>query len=289
MKKCQIFIVFWFLPISILAQYIYLGHDGADCSSPMSINYTYTEYYQGSHGHGYRIYRNGIEVRHRYDEFGGYYVRSLDFLNDSVGFVTESFQGILFVYRTNDYGDNWECIGGANLEFHDIYFVNQHTAYLIGRQHHLQNSVTIVRILKDNRREVFSIDTVSHQIVYYNEGDTIMGEPLCQNQQNLTFEVQELGTTIAFCINYIHIISGVEDNKIVNAFRIFPNPAIDVLYFDIEDNQMLDISVYDYTGRLVKSSMVINKKLDISDLKRGLYILIGKNEINIYKALFIVE
>ena len=222
MKRLNFILVLNIISISIFSQYDYIGHNGADCSSSMIISYTYSEYDQGSHGHGYKLFRDGVEICHKYGEFGGYYVMSLDFLNDSVGFVTESYQGILAIYRTIDFGNNWEWIGGQNIEFHDIYFINQNTAYLIGREYHLTDNVTIERIIKNNQRTVFSIDSVTNLIINYNDIDTIMGEPLCVGQENIDFEIQKTGTNISFHIDFNHILSGIRQDKQNNEITIFP-------------------------------------------------------------------
>jgi len=288
MKQLDLLIIFLFSSVSVFSQYDYVGNSGNDCSSNMTVSYTYTEYSQGSHGHGYHIYRDGVLIRSQYDEFGGYYVMSLDFLNDSVGFVTQSYQGIVGVYRTLDYGENWEWMGGQNLEFHDIYFVNQYTAYLFGRKHHLTDNVTIERIIKNNQRTVFSIDTVTAQTMSYNEFDTIMGEPLCENQQNLIFSIQKSGTDISFEIIFNHILSEIPDITGKSLISLYPNPADDIIYLN-SNYDILKILIYDCTGKLLKNNSVHDKAINISELNKGLYFLSAETKGKIFTAKFVKE
>lgn len=289
MKRLDFFIVFLFLSISGFSQYDYVGHSGNDCSSDMTISYTYTEYDQGSHGHGYRLYRDGNEIRHAFGEFGGYYVESLDFLNDSVGFVTQSYQGIIGVYRTVDYGSNWEWIGGQNLAFQDIYFVNQYTAYLIGREHHLTDNVTIERIIKNKQRTVFAIDSVTTLTTNFNDNDTIMGESLCVNQQNLSFNIQKSGTYITFEINFNHILSKVQNISFKKKVSIYPNPANDIIYLDTDNSQVQNVSIYDCTGKLILNKSIDNNFVNISGLEKGIYILNLRGNEGDYTTKVIVE
>ncbi|HPW66871.1 MAG TPA: T9SS type A sorting domain-containing protein [Salinivirgaceae bacterium] len=289
MRRLALSIVFLLISISLFSQYVYVGHDGSDCSSEMTVTYTYTNYAQGNHGHGYRIYRDGVLIRSRFEDFGGYSVVSLDFLNDSVGFLTENYKGISFVYRTLDYGENWERFGGASMNFHDIYFVNQYTAYFIGREYHLPNNVTIVRMIRNNPRRVFSIDTVTTQITNYYENDTIMGEPLCENQQNLKFTIRKSGTDISFNINFNHIISQVQCVVDKSTILLFPNPAKDIINIETNYNYDLDISIFDSAGKFIKNEKISNRVIDVSGLESGLYFLTIKTKESNYTKKFIKE
>lgn len=289
MKRFYLIFVFSIISVSLFSQYDYLGNNGPDCSSSMTISYTYSEYKKGNHGHGYKIFRDGVEVRHQFGTWGGYYVRSLDFLNDSVGFVTEYHQGVYYIYRTIDYGNNWEKIGVKNMELYDIYFVNQHTAYMIGRKYGMPNNVTIERLIKGNQRTVFSIDSLNNTTTYYSDKDTIKGKPLCKNQHNLIFHIYKSNVNISFDIIFGHILSGVNSISNSTSISIFPNPADDKFFLDIDKPRMIDIAIYDYTGKLIKRERIDDKTVNISELTPGVYLLLTNIEGTIRKAKFVVE
>lgn len=68
--------------------------------------------------------------------------------------------------------------------------------------------------------------------------------------------------------------SGVEDRNKLN-FSIYPNPASDQVTIQLpSDSNKSELVIYDYTGRKVKSSSLLenNPSIDISDLSSGIYI-----------------
>lgn len=289
MKLFYVFILFSFVPISAFSQYTYIGHNGEDCSSDMTISYTYNNYSQGSHGGGYYLYRNGETIRWMFEEFGGYSLKSVDFLNDSVGFISEVGQGILRIYRTVDYGNHWEFMGGTSSIFLDVFFVNQHTGYLVGRKHNSSNGIMIERIIKGHQRTVFDINSVTTTTTYYTEIDTIMQEPLCINQQNLTFNIQYSGTDIFFKIDFDHILLSINTFSFNNNLSVYPNPAKDIIYFDLSNKQIKDIAIYDCRGKLLLNQTNDNDSVNISGLSKGIYFLILRGDKDNYRTKFIVE
>ena len=54
-----------------------------------------------------------------------------------------------------------------------------------------------------------------------------------------------------------------------NQFSFYPNPATDFIY----TNKATRIEIYDLRGALVKSENITNQRIDISDLKSGMYIV----------------
>ena len=54
--------------------------------------------------------------------------------------------------------------------------------------------------------------------------------------------------------------------------KVYPNPASETLYFPVE---MIgsDVSIYDYTGRAVKTAKLENSALDIKNLQKGMYLV----------------
>ena len=60
-------------------------------------------------------------------------------------------------------------------------------------------------------------------------------------------------------------------------FNLYPNPVLDVLYFEIESQSNFTIQIIDVLGRVVfKSDLsagIISGELSVSDLNAGLYVV----------------
>ena len=73
------------------------------------------------------------------------------------------------------------------------------------------------------------------------------------------------------------------DNSLV--LNLYPNPVIDVLYFEIESQSNSTIQIIDVLGRIVfksdLSSGIISGELPVSDLKAGLYVVSLRSNDNL--------
>ncbi len=59
-----------------------------------------------------------------------------------------------------------------------------------------------------------------------------------------------------------------------NTISISPNPTQDYFIVNMDGKQLIDIAIYDTTGRLIKTQKTnSNSKINISDLKSGIYFL----------------
>ena len=63
-----------------------------------------------------------------------------------------------------------------------------------------------------------------------------------------------------------------DSNDLSNEFNFYPNPIKDYLNFDTEHN-MVKVEIYDSAGRILSSKSIHENKVDLSELKTGLYIL----------------
>lgn len=61
------------------------------------------------------------------------------------------------------------------------------------------------------------------------------------------------------------------DEVIGNTITIFPNPVEDQLFIEVEEEQINQVEVIDVSGKLIKIGL--NKILNVSDLKQGIYML----------------
>lgn len=76
----------------------------------------------------------------------------------------------------------------------------------------------------------------------------------------------------------------LNDIKFSKYFDIYPNPATDLINIENKTNEIMDISMYDLTGRqFVSRKINRNDVLDISKLTAGTYIIkIGNNDMGYY-------
>jgi len=69
------------------------------------------------------------------------------------------------------------------------------------------------------------------------------------------------------------LILGIDD-AVLSEIKIYPNPTSSELYFDLKENQLLNIQIMDVLGKDVKSIKSISEnKIDISELATGTYLL----------------
>ncbi|MEJ6793617.1 MAG: T9SS type A sorting domain-containing protein [Flavobacteriales bacterium] len=75
-------------------------------------------------------------------------------------------------------------------------------------------------------------------------------------------------STISF-IDQLETTTALNSIEKQNQFSFYPNPATDFIY----TNKATRIEIYDLRGALVKSENITNQRIDISDLKSGMYIV----------------
>ena len=64
--------------------------------------------------------------------------------------------------------------------------------------------------------------------------------------------------------------SGLEDN-VLNAVKMFPNPAKDTVQFSVNSNENLDIQIFDMLGKAVLRVDNVRNAVYVSELNSGLY------------------
>lgn len=98
------------------------------------------------------------------------------------------------------------------------------------------------------------------------------------------------GTSDVFVIKYSNLVLGLNSLAQKLVFNVYPNPAQNELFMEIDDLTTTKIEIFDYSGQLVKS--IVNNtinQIDISDLKEGVYILSVHAQKGISNARFIKQ
>ncbi|MDR3706175.1 MAG: T9SS type A sorting domain-containing protein [Paludibacteraceae bacterium] len=79
--------------------------------------------------------------------------------------------------------------------------------------------------------------------------------------------------------------SSLKSATAANEITIFPNPATDQITLSEEVNGT--VSIYDTTGKLVRSSYLLGNKLNVSALQSGQYVLYIESKGESYQGIFI--
>ena len=105
-------------------------------------------------------------------------------------------------------------------------------------------------------------------IVYIAPEDnaTDKGLLILSNEVSATLSIYQINTDTLSIENF--------DNEITS-FQIYPNPVDTLLKID----QQGDYQIYDLNGKLLKK-VESTKSIDVSDLSRGIYLLLNENGIS---------
>ncbi len=103
-----------------------------------------------------------------------------------------------------------------------------------------------------------------------------------------TFDAEHTGWT--YFDDFVYEITTGIDNKVQQKqLHLYPNPVVDMLYLSIED-PLQRINIYNSLGQLVKSVNNPDRKINVSDLSSGIYMLNVTDQRGIvYKSKFIKE
>ncbi|MCB8999033.1 MAG: T9SS type A sorting domain-containing protein [Bacteroidales bacterium] len=141
------------------------------------------------------------------------------------------------------------------------------------------------------------------QTTYNSNGNTALSGGFSFPSGTGTFVPVEAGTYYYVCAN--HFSSGMkgkinvsfplslQKNTNENAYTVYPNPASENIIFRNSKNEVPDIiRIYDITGNEVYKFSGLNASesddlLDISSLKKGMYIICGEEKGQIFTSKFI--
>jgi hypothetical protein len=276
MKAVLFTAVIFIFSLDGYSQFSYLDNDGEDCSSPMTVSYTYSNYSSGTGGsrRGYKVYRDGEIVMSGSSSWSSLSISSLHFLNDSVGFVTLNDAGNMRVFRTVNYGNNWEALGGKGQSFYkDSYYVNEYGGYLYSGRG--SETAYIVRFMNNEQKHIFTIDTINVDEGFYTYYDTIMGNPLCEGQDHIQFNFEENDTLIPVRINFNKIIyESVTELKGAISYKLYPNPTKGKIQIELnKKHKNITLKVTNVLGQKIKEEdFICIKKIELNlGNKKGVY------------------
>jgi hypothetical protein len=275
MRKLIVFLIL-IIACNANAQVSFIGFDTTVCSSPLTNTYTYQNYDVGSHGHGYKIFKNGVQVYNKSVGSGPLVCWELLFINDSVGFLREADIGMSNnIYKTSNYGSNWTFMGKGLLGYFGLYMLNENFGYLVTADYfYTCRGIYVTKLSERQTTSYFITDTSMNTDIY--KTDTIFGNNLCGIDSLKILFLNNLDT-ITYHINFKTL--NIElNNKILESetFGLYPNPAS--LFFSLakiksDVTGVVLLNIKGETIRQYSTSEIFENRFQLSNVQNGLYLV----------------
>ena len=88
---------------------------------------------------------------------------------------------------------------------------------------------------------------------------------------NVSSSISQLNTYDALLLRFNKLTNATQTLKSHSSVILYPNPAKDYINLQSQNPQILNIKIYDLTGKTVKMIEENASQMDISDLKQGMY------------------
>ena len=277
----------------------FLGFDHNYCPDALSMNYTYTNWFnQLSEQGGFKVYRDGVEVYSSSASLPNTPTCvDLKFVNDGVGFmVLRTPLGQHRLYRTEDYGQTWQDILDSNGPpfYAGMYIINDWTAYMVTYYFSdFQKQVDLARgsTIQSNRDAHFINDTMVSTDIY--KTDSLLNDDRC-GADSLQFAFVSNGDTINYHINFEVINASILESK--NAYEplfVYPNPARTLFSLQLpEGNVVKSLRLVNLAGAEVATfdeQQIQNNAFFIGDVLPGLYVLQTQTLQGLYQSKIMIE
>ena len=101
----------------------------------------------------------------------------------------------------------------------------------------------------------------------------------------------ECNATIVFNFPFILsqqlIFSNTTDLRLSESIELYPNPTTEMIYFDMGDQAIDQITIFDLNGRIIKNEKHSENWVDVSGLQAGYYHVILQGSDNLFRGKFI--
>ena len=132
--------------------------------------------------------------------------------------------------------------------------------------------------------DMLSTQTVADSYQWYKNGEALEGETneslIVEESGTYSLETVSSGCSM-FSENIVMEILGFEDlNKL--GVSVYPNPVENTLHIDVQKVKAESLKIYDVRGDMIyQSDEVVPNEINLSDVKKGIYIvnIITKNQI----------
>ena len=286
------------LSSSAFGQMQFLGFDHNYCPDAMSMNYTFTNWFnQLSEQGGFHIYRDGVEVHNGSASLPNIPTCvDLKFVNDGVGFmVLRTPLEHHRLYRTEDYGQTWQDILSSNAGpyYAGLYVINDWTAYMVTYYFSdIQKTVVVSRgsTIPTNQDAHFILDNTVNTDFF--ETDSLLNADRC-GADSLQFAFVSNGDTINYYINFNVINASIhslqpDDKSLV----VYPNPAHSKFTLQVPQGIFIqDMRLVNLSGQEVANfdHQLQNGDFQIEALPPGLYVLLTRTQHGFYQNKLTIE
>lgn len=277
----------------------FLGFDHNYCPDALSMNYTYTNWFnQLSEQGGYKIYRDGVEVYSSSASLPNTPTCvDLKFVNDGVGFmVLRTPLGQHRLYRTEDYGQTWQDILDSNGPpfYAGMYIINDWTAYMVTYYFSdFQKQVDLARgsTIQSNRDAHFINDNMVSTDIY--KTDSLLNDDRC-GADSLHFSFVNNGDTVNYHINFEVINASVFESQLdYEQLVVYPNPARTSFSLQLlEGNVVKSLRLVNLAGAELATfdeQQIQSNAFLIGELPPGLYMLQTQTLQGLYQSKLMVE
>lgn len=242
---------------------------------------------------------------------GQYSFHSVCFKSADIGFVVSDFGRIL---KTNDGGQNWfETSSDTINHLRSIFFLNNNYGFAVGENGIIYKTTSCADIpylnLSSENVTIEAFDNTIADVdidgnttwyatefvdwMWLNPESGVNNSTITINAtaNNSIFQRQAFVTVYGGYVSTKTFLVTQSGNTGINelsqnGFSIYPNPAKDELFFNcnIENEGNLNIIIYDIVGNeVLRDNIVLTKsenktKIDISNLKQGIYFVKVKSE-----------
>lgn len=267
MKPFFVLLLFLIGCFPVFSQIQFIGFDRSTCAEPMTNAYSFTNYSNGAGGsgtlYGFTVFKNGTAVYGQSGTMGdGKSCMDLKFVNDSVGFiVTYSGNSSNNVWRTADYGQTWDLIGGGAPNYFGLYVINTETAYLVTQWDfplQLYVAKCCANVAEYNGTFIYD-QTIASDIFKI---DTVFASDLC-GIDTLNILVFNGVDTITYHINFFTMSSSLDADLYIqeNTPIVYPNPASDYFSFNPPLENSSSVLIYSLNG----SERICYDQSDVTD------------------------
>jgi hypothetical protein len=120
----------------------------------------------------------------------------------------------------------------------------------------------------------------------------LAGTNLVAGANNVTVLVTDACGNKKVCFKTINLLNaGLLDNSIEKNIQLSPNPANEILYFDILNGQYSNYKITSVEGKLVSENKVLSNhgKIDVSLLKAGIYNIQFENQKGLVNSIRFIK
>jgi len=222
-----------------------------------------------------------LERNEEIQNFNSYVTRDSFYINDLDNDGNEE----IIIQMTNDceMGAGLAVFNGEGIEITDVWFDEGDN---LGN---FANGFHFVDLNNDDKKDIIMVsaysDNYNETILFLNNGEKFKKKVL-ETDHKWNFPIDSNGDNIYEIMTssdsnsklyFLDYSNALSINEFENDIKIYPNPSFDYIKINADSN--LEAILYDSLGKeLIRKN--VTDKLDISQLKKGTYILNLSNGVN---------